>query len=66
MSKKPDHTGEQAIENLKHGQKRHISGTHPAPFLTDPAEFRSGRSSAELAQSQKGQLIATPLSARPR
>ena len=60
MSKKPDHTGEQAIEHLKHGQKRHILGTHPAPFLNDAAEFRTGRSSAELAQTQKSQLIAVP------
>lgn len=64
MGKQPknhtDNTADQAIEELKHRQRPHLSGTHPAPFLTDPAEFRSGRSSAELEQSQEGQLIAAP------
>jgi hypothetical protein len=64
MSKKPnDHShnaSNQAVEELKQQQHRRISGIHPAPFLSDPAEFRSGRSSAELDQSQEGQLIAAP------
>jgi hypothetical protein len=70
MSKKPkNHTDHangsaQALERLKHRQKRYIAGTHPAPFLTDPAHFRSGRSSAELASSQEGQLIAAPAPVR--
>jgi Calcineurin-like phosphoesterase len=50
----------QAIEKLKQAQKPHISGTHPAPFLADPAHFRSGRRSDEISQSQAGQLIAAP------
>jgi Calcineurin-like phosphoesterase len=49
-----------AIDTLKQQQKPHISGTHPAPFLSDPAHFRSGRGPAEIESAQAGQLIAVP------
>jgi hypothetical protein len=63
MSKKQkngDTTSNQAIAELEQRQTRIIAGTHPEPFLTDPAKFRSGRSAAELAASQEGQLIEPP------
>jgi Calcineurin-like phosphoesterase len=50
----------QAIEQLKQRQSPRIPGTHPEPFLRDPAQFRSGRSAQELAASQAGQLVAAP------
>jgi Calcineurin-like phosphoesterase len=51
---------DQALENLKQAQTPHIAGTHPAPFLSDPAHFRSGRGPAEIESAQAGQLIAVP------
>jgi hypothetical protein len=50
----------QALDALKKHQARRIPGVHPSPFLTDPADFVSGRSAEELAASQQGQLIAVP------
>jgi hypothetical protein len=43
MSKKPTQAATaQAIEHLKQRQIPLIPGTHPLPFLTEPAAFRSG------------------------
>jgi hypothetical protein len=50
----------QPLEHLKRQQTLRLAGTHVAPFLRDPAEFRSGRSPEELQQSQQGQLIPVP------
>jgi len=64
MSKRKNVEGEpslgQAIENLKRRQSLRLPGTHPTPFLTDPAEFGSRRSPEELQASQDGQLIPVP------
>jgi Calcineurin-like phosphoesterase len=57
MSDTPD---KQAIDKLKQAQQPHISGTHPAPFLSDPAHFLSGRGSKEINDAQAGQLIKAP------
>jgi hypothetical protein len=50
----------QALDQLKEQQQRLLPGTLVSPFLTEPAEFVSGRSPAELAASQEKQLIAVP------
>jgi Calcineurin-like phosphoesterase len=50
----------QSLESLKEKQTLHVPGTHPLPFLSDPADFVSGRTVEELAASQQGQLIALP------
>jgi hypothetical protein len=49
-----------SLETLKRLQQPRIAGTFPAPFLTDPADFVSRRSSEELGASQEGQIIAIP------
>jgi hypothetical protein len=50
----------QSLDNLKKHQRRRVPGTHLTPFLTEPADFVSGRSAEELDASQRGQLIAIP------
>jgi hypothetical protein len=48
------------LNDLKKRQTRFIPGTHPKPFLTEPADFVSRRSSEELSALQEGQLVAIP------
>jgi hypothetical protein len=60
MSNGQDQATQAALANLKQHQQPHVGGTHPEPFLTDPASFRSGRSADEINTSQAGQLVPAP------